>query len=1095
MKAQLVFPVKQGNKWGLVNEKGEFSLRPTYDAIGKYDKFGYAKIQDKDKVGLIDTKGNIAVEAIYQDIRVVDTALFSVQENENWSIVNDNKEPILVEDYSRIEKIENSNFYKFHWNNKIGLFSKRGVLLTKAIYSDIIISNFNRFVVQKTDDQNRLKSGLIDERGQIVIPIKYKNIQQKFQNFIFIQTEEGWGICANDATILAKAKWQKWTNLNDNWLKLSNKEANTLFNIQNQTLLAEGKYDNFIHFSDVAVMIRKGRNVGLMDFGGNELLNCEYDEIQLFTENSFRVKKNGKWGIVGSGTEAILKTIYDYIAPLKGSVAGIRKNGAFGIINFQGKIVVNFEYDKISLEENQAKAYKGQALSIFNFNDDGKLQNEHNYKKVGSIKIGRKVRNRRAIRAINQRRQLDNYEWFHDPMEDRWGLRDISTGAIKIKPIYDVIKVERDLGFTLVGMEVASPFQIERTEFRIKEAYGVVNNERGLQVTELNMWNVRLTDFTDKKLPVARVVFNNERHGLMAKNGKIIHDNLTFLGEFENGKARFSNKGEFTATSKKTDEGLGILIEYLMNLETIFEMVSVTRYDMEFRDKGQMICRNCIWGFMDTLGEIVIQPKFEYTRDYINGVAIAKQNGKYGLIDTIGNTILDFKYNDVQFLENCENQMVRVTLQKQRIGLIDSTGKVIVPAIYEAVGKVSEDRIPVKRGGKWGFCDKSGAEIIPCQYQAIQAFSEGLAAFKKDRRWGFLDENGGIVIENKYRKVGSFKGNLAAVKSKYDFQYIDNQGNIIIKTFFDDARDFKNGVAAVKIGKYWGLIDLSGNFVDEPSKYLKIDDFDENGLAIVQMGNNKRYYAVINQNGEKITNKKYQKILPFSNGFAAVRTNNGYGFINMKGELIIDDKFNRVVAFFDNIATVQINGKWGYIDTIGNYVLEPIYSKVMSFQNGFGVVYENYKTSGLVNSKGEFTIKPSVDRLLGFSEGKALHRSKDYNFSFVNENNKLIKGGFQDAKIYKNGVAIVKQKGRWGLITHQGIEVVPPKYDEINTFENGYAEVKINQFNGVMDLTGKVIVEPNYEYIKYWGNGIFRVENGDKMGYFNNDGNWIWAMD
>ena len=354
--AQVVFPVKQGNKWGLVNEQGKFSLLPTYDAIGKFDEFGYAKIQDKANVGLIDTKGNISVKAIYEDVKMIDSSLFKVQENGVWSIINNKQETILKEDFNRIEKIENTNCYKYYWKDKVGLFSKSGQLVAEAIYYDITISNFNRFIVQTTDKNGHFKKGLIDANGQIIIPIKYKNIQQSFQDFIFIQTEKGWGICTNDAINLTETKWNTWYNMNNGWLKLTNENSAALFNIQNQQVLAEGRYDNFMPFSDDLVMTRKGRNVGLMDFRGNELLSCNYYEIQSFSDNSFRVRQNGKWGIVGLNDTEVLKCQYNYIAPLRGSVAGIKHYNSFGIVNIQGEIVVSLEYDRISLEENQAKA-------------------------------------------------------------------------------------------------------------------------------------------------------------------------------------------------------------------------------------------------------------------------------------------------------------------------------------------------------------------------------------------------------------------------------------------------------------------------------------------------------------------------------------------------------------------------------------------------------------------------------------------------------------------------------------------------------------------------------------------------------------------
>ncbi|MEM9824903.1 MAG: WG repeat-containing protein, partial [Bacteroidota bacterium] len=84
--------------------------------------------------------------------------------------------------------------------------------------------------------------------------------------------------------------------------------------------------------------------------------------------------------------------------------------------------------------------------------------------------------------------------------------------------------------------------------------------------------------------------------------------------------------------------------------------------------------------------------------------------------------------------------------------------------------------------------------------------------------------------------------------------------------------------------------------------------------------------------------------------------------------------------------------------------------------------------------------------------------------------------------------------GQWGVINQKGIEIIPPKYDKIERFQEGYAIVRIRRFSGLTNLKGEQIIQPEYEYISYAGNGLFRVEQGDKIGYFDASGSWVWNL-
>jgi len=158
------------------------------------------------------------------------------------------------------------------------------------------------------------------------------------------------------------------------------------------------------------------------------------------------------------------------------------------------------------------------------------------------------------------------------------------------------------------------------------------------------------------------------------------------------------------------------------------------------------------------------------------------------------------------------------------------------------------------------------------------------------------------------------------------------------------------------------------------------------------------------------------------------------------------------------------------------------------------VVYKGYKNGGIIDLNGNYIIEPSINRLFGFKEGRGLVRDQYYRFYYISEENKITQGYYESASQFKHGIALVQSKGKWGVINRQGASIIPPKYDKIEDFVDGFAKVRIKRFTGLADLKGKFIIPPRYEYVSYAGEGLFRVEQGDKLGYFDQEGNWVWDL-
>ncbi|MCB0636602.1 MAG: WG repeat-containing protein, partial [Lewinella sp.] len=831
---------------------------------------------------------------------------------------------------------------------------------------------------------------------------------------------------------------------------------------------------------------------------GQEVLPAQYQEIQSQGEAHFRVNQDGKWGVVNIQDQVVIPLIYDYIAPLQGPVCTVKQNGRFGLLNDQGDMLANPEFDRIEVSDREARAYRLDSLSgqeeltLIRFDEQGQLIDNSAFQQHFQIKVaGAQPRGGASGAHRPSDYQLERFEWFYSPRNDRWGLRDLQSGNVVIEPLFDYIQVEKDLGLTLVGIWKSADYEFERTTFRFDMAFGLVQNETGLLVTDIDFLDVRFDDFR-QGLPLARCVFADGKHGLVDGIGRIVRRDLAFIGEYAHGLARVSLRGRLSG-ARDPQHSLGALTSYLDELLAPSSMVDYTSYDQLFRKEAQLTCEDCEWGYLDTCGQVVINPTFTFAQDMVNDAGIVACGDKWGMVHRDGQMLIPCQYDGIAFLENTGNRMVRVYIERPQYGLIDTLGQLTVSAIYEELGHFAEGRLAVRRNGLWGFVDVNGLEVIPCRFREVSDFSEGLAAVKLGNYWGFIDKQGDWVIENQYRRVGNFQGGLAWADSPGGFGYINPDNQWLIQPAFSKAFDFQAGVARVVSDGAYGLINQDGSFLVRP-RFIDIGPFNEQGLAIASFGRDRVRYGLLDREGELITTDDFRSIGPFREGRAVVKDRQGYGFIDTTGQIVIPTIYSKAGDFHEGRAVVQQNGKCGFVDADGELIVPCAYSRCQDFSGGRAVVYQGIKNAGIIDRDGRLIVEPSLDRLLEFQEGRGLMRDEAYRFYYITEQTSLYDGYYESATPFQHGVAVVRINGKWGIINQRGIEIIPPKYDHIESFEDGYAKVRIEGFNGLSNLNGELLVQPHYELITYAGDGLFRVEQGDKVGYFDTEGRWVWDL-
>lgn len=195
--------------------------------------------------------------------------------------------------------------------------------------------------------------------------------------------------------------------------------------------------------------------------------------------------------------------------------------------------------------------------------------------------------------------------------------------------------------------------------------------------------------------------------------------------------------------------------------------------------------QNSKYGFVNHLGQVVVEPVFEEAWAYENNYAPVKIDGKWGFVDTSSKIAVKPAFDDVWgFSEG----LARIFVD-DKFGFIDETGKIVIKPIYDdstgwfkdGVATVSKT---VKGETRWGLIDKTGKTVIDFKYDALNIPSDGLLRAIKgtddDLLYGFIDKKGKTVIDFKYSTASDFSSGTAVVTDDNgDTKLIDTAGNIV----------------------------------------------------------------------------------------------------------------------------------------------------------------------------------------------------------------------------------------------------------------------------------------------------------------------------
>jgi hypothetical protein len=212
------------------------------------------------------------------------------------------------------------------------------------------------------------------------------------------------------------------------------------------------------------------------------------------------------------------------------------------------------------------------------------------------------------------------------------------------------------------------------------------------------------------------------------------------------------------------------------------------------------------WGYVDKLGNVVINHLFDECSWFKEGLAWVELQGKKGYIDTYGNWAIPLS-NQFHLLKDFSEGLAAVAVDVgDRMFQRDSMYYFTEKGSYEDTTNY-----------RFGYINLKGEMVIEPQFLYAEYFREGFAVVNREPiNYGYINPTGEFAIAPTYESAYSFSEGLAAVrtpdsrtlKGKFvpgDFLYINHKNETVVKPgIYPDGtvNFFCNGLVKIR-DTYW----------------------------------------------------------------------------------------------------------------------------------------------------------------------------------------------------------------------------------------------------------------------------------------------------
>jgi WG containing repeat len=680
------FIVNKNEKYGIIDDFGKEVLPLQYDFLGLFSKdysdypdytgevyMRYSNIYTPDnkvplryrigdKYGVIDFKGQILLPPQYEDVRKMQNDTFEVQIGKKWGLVN-GKGQIIVQ----------PKYYRVNFTDSPTIFEVREEIEEKGTFY-----NDNEIL------------GLINNKGQVLLDMKFDKITQSNDNpeVYFVQSRNNY---TDDSYA---ASFSGIYHLEKGWLYDTTYSALTdgiYIHNQRHSIIIDSildkkygyinnQFKTILPFEYDFIKSLEKRTYSSAQCKDGNIENCHTSEIFFICE------KEDKFGIFDPKKSKWLTPLeYDYIHEFKIDFKSENykiyenivkflalKNGKWRWIDENGNILSNDLMDYAGEGRSNIFTIKDNIITIFD---------DYHYPKSVPFE-----------KEFKETNDNTNFLKFKDFVEGDLLVND--KGILVVPPQYFIVST---FGKYTIAMDSS------------KKQY--LFDEKGNKRLFLQQYEVHFPQISEGVVIVEDTA--KATLGVVSPEGKILiplkYYAISALDTSNVIWAKEKSPVEIEPERHPDD----------MNF--INGIKSQRGYTLKPEDFG--------WNMFDKKGKLLTQTTFAFPFKIHNnhGIGIVRpseksQEYKAGIWRTTdGKNILPPQYDRIFYNDDNKIYLIyKKTDLGMKVGVCDTTGKVLIEPKFDKMGVFNGDYAFVEEGGKLGIVMRNGQYKVTPQYNALK---------------------------------------------------------------------------------------------------------------------------------------------------------------------------------------------------------------------------------------------------------------------------------------------------------------------------------------------------------------------------------------
>lgn len=191
-----------------------------------------------------------------------------------------------------------------------------------------------------------------------------------------------------------------------------------------------------------------------------------------------------------------------------------------------------------------------------------------------------------------------------------------------------------------------------------------------------------------------------------------------------------------------------------------------------------------LMGLIDSLGNTLLRPTYEFLSFPSGGVMVAQKEGKYGLIRTDGSSVIPM---GASYIYHLTTNRYLIQQANDTYSVVDRNGQTIIPAKYNSISTGPGETFIVYKGEGVGLLDNSGKELIPMEYNYLFQSNNYLIASKGEGKTGIITTTNQVLLPLQYDNVEILAPDRFLADKNGKRGIIDSNGKVLLPFEFEQA--------------------------------------------------------------------------------------------------------------------------------------------------------------------------------------------------------------------------------------------------------------------------------------------------------------------